>query len=438
MDGVHGTVPGEYMRIWPQSLGGATYNNNTLGVPEFPVDYDKTSFYILDQSPGYYLRFLQGVNIYDGSIYSNRPTIVGGALVSSGGYNITTDHVNNGLDAYLWGYAMASYTTTMLRYDMNIVETDIVLAEAAAPVTSWIQRPDTWQQQTYEVNAATMECYPAMRISGGTIYVGKNHNLRIEGTALCQQVRRDSSGNGMARVSTANTNRNGTDVYGRNYNVTVGQSLNNMFIAPEKIVVNEGATLTIEPSTATNIFTDIYVDGGELVIYEGARMQGNIYCYNAGKVTVARWTGSNSLTPVSASDAGKITLNGRAFYIEQAGGGLVQDSSGDPRLFPGGIFIYGSDARLPDGTTAVAAGSFDTDFDSSLMILGNDGVDTGSTSISYGAVHLVGASVDDGYLQDDVAGFICNHHNAATGNCLHFTGGTNTSTSWYLGTYTSN
>jgi hypothetical protein len=59
-----------------------------------------------------------------------------------------------------------------------------------------------------------------------------------------------------------------------------------MWINPDSIVVAQGGSLTIQQSTYTNVFTDIYVDGGSLAIDAGAKIRGNIYAYNIGTVEI--------------------------------------------------------------------------------------------------------------------------------------------------------
>jgi hypothetical protein len=77
-----------------------------------------------------------------------------------------------------------------------------------------------------------------------------------------------------------------------------------MWISPERILVVKGGSLTIQASAYTNIFTDIYLDGGSLIIETGARIKGNIYAYNGGTVSIR-----GNFTLLSPHDDGKNALS---------------------------------------------------------------------------------------------------------------------------------
>jgi hypothetical protein len=247
VDNWNGTKANESEELW--GVGGAD-----IGIPIFPVDYGKdANFWILDGCNDRYLRIMQGANVLYSAIYSTRPTIIGGALIrAKDAY--TTDGLNRALDGFadFNPNTHAMYVETTTRFSQLIYNTDIILkAPSSGTANSVICRPNTWRDRTEtakKVTAKDKEFEPTMTIKGGTIYVGKRQSLTIEGTV------KDSA----------------------------GVILDNMWISPDKIVVAEGGTLTLKKTEKLNVFTDIYVDGGTLIVESAAKMQGNIYVYNGG------------------------------------------------------------------------------------------------------------------------------------------------------------
>jgi hypothetical protein len=248
VDNWHGTNVGDFKYQWDYVK--STMRDNQKGLPIFPADYGKNAnFWILDKRPDRYFRVMQGVNIMEGTIYSTRQTIIGGALIRSND-NYTTDSLNRAVDGFasLDPTIYATYVEATTRYTLFIYKTDIILkAPSSGTANSLIRRPDTWEdrQDIAKVTAKEKQYAPAVIIKGGTICIDKGQSLTIQGS-----------------------------------------SKNNMWVEPDKIVVAPGGALTIESSAFTNVLTDIYVDGGALTIKKGARIAGNIYAYNNATVNV--------------------------------------------------------------------------------------------------------------------------------------------------------
>jgi hypothetical protein len=351
------------------------------------------------------VRFLQGTSIIEGSIYSTRATQIGGGLVKDKNYGFTLDSINSGVDGFNEGGDIhATYTNASLRYSQNIINTDIILkAPAGASLQSWIRRPQTWQERTWgTIGAADKNYYPTMQLSGGTILVDTGQNLAIEGT-----------------INSTVTNET--------YGVTEGKSLDNMHLTPKQIIVKTGASLTLYPSTSKNLTTTIYLDGGTLNIYEGANFEANIFCYNGGSVHIKDYSTPPTTTRAMASPAtdGAFTFNGQPYSYT--------DANGDAQTGPGGIFIYGSAAIDPITGEPTGAGSSTNDFPNTLQVVGNDGLNTSTTT--YKPVHYMGSTRAD--ADKIAASLACNRHDAQTSACQHygdFQAGTNTS-GWIIGDY---
>jgi uncharacterized membrane protein YgcG len=261
VDNWHGTTYKEYLNLWPYALSPSTNGGKYLGLPIFPVDYGRDArFWILDGRSDRYFRVMQGVNIIEGSVYSNRPTIIGGGLLRDGEGGMTKEKVNHAMP----GYSLAAstihslYVDATVRYSQLIYNTDIILKapNGTGTAQSTIYRPYTWNDKTVVYHNFDKDFNPTMTIKGGTIYVGERQSLTIQGTVTAPP-----SGSATAR-----------------------SPLDNMWISPDKIVVAAGGTLTINKSETTNVLTDIHVDGGTLVIQAGAKIRGKIYTYNGGVV----------------------------------------------------------------------------------------------------------------------------------------------------------
>jgi hypothetical protein len=248
VDNWHGTRVGEFKDLWGYTSDDDHFEQK--GLPIFPVDYGKNAnFWILDGNENRYFRIMQGVNIMEGTIYSTRPTIIGGALIrTQTGTGRTTDNLNRELNGFadLDPMDHATYVEATTRYTLFIYNTDIVLkAPNAGTAASKIRRPDTWQDRKNlsKVTAKEKSYEPAVIIKGGTIYIGSGQSLTIEGSTT-----------------------------------------NNMWVEPTQIVVAKGGSLIIEKSETTNVVTNIYVDGGKLTINYGAKIKGSIYAYNGADV----------------------------------------------------------------------------------------------------------------------------------------------------------
>jgi hypothetical protein len=249
VDNWHGTTFKEYATLWPYASSSSTNGGHYLGLPVFPVDYGKNaSFWLLDGRSNRYFRVMQGANIIEGTVYSTRPTLIGGGLLREGTGGETRERVNESMSGYSAGASGSHtlYVDAVVRYDQLIYNTDILLkSPSSGTAQSRIQPPYTWRQKTTSYNVFDRTFEPTMAIKGGTIYVDARQDLTIQGATL-----------------------------------------DNMWINPDSIVVAQGGSLTIQQSAYTNVLTNIYVNGGSLVIEAGARIKGNIYVYNGGTVEI--------------------------------------------------------------------------------------------------------------------------------------------------------
>jgi hypothetical protein len=347
------------------------------GLPVFSVDFGKNAgFWILDGggsedsggSKAKYFRIMQGVNILGGTdseghpdpdeksiIYSTRKTIIGGALIrgkSSSTTNSSNNYTTDNLNAFLPGFADQTVTSNInyveatTRFSQLIYNTDIILkAPLSGTAESTIRRPDTWRDRrnmprSTGTDAQTLPYRtdtsydPTMTIAGGTIYVGSGQHLTIEGTVT---------------GATSGTN-------------AASKALDNMWISPDKIVVAAGGALTIQKSETINVLTDIYVEGGTLNIDKEAKIKGNIYAYNGGKVNIKGDFklfsphddgNDNVLTEAEAKD-------GILIYADQLVGKVDGITSPGililPKVGPGNVQITGSSNKVHilgtvDGTT---------------------------------------------------------------------------------------
>jgi hypothetical protein len=326
VDSMHGQQPGEALQQWPflkTSFPSKPYNNSR-GLPYFPVNYGpNANFFILDGVAGIIpdlanedighryskdFRILQGVNIFDGTIYSTRSTILGGGLIRAANETTrTTDNVNSDVLGFVGTPKLfsperndqtISYVNMTTRYSQLIKDTDIILATPGTDAfysmlgtnTSLIRRPSTWRDRLFSTDTipnADKAFEPTMIIDGGYIYVGEAQQLTIEGT-----------------VSGAKSATDATVV-----------PLDNMRIAPNGITVDKGGALILAKSATTNVMTNItlnpgakmvleggarlrgniFVAGGTLSIKAGAVLTGNIYCYNGGLLQLTEPFTLNSL-----------------------------------------------------------------------------------------------------------------------------------------------
>jgi type II secretory pathway pseudopilin PulG len=368
----HG-AQGEFAAQWPY-VGNASKRK---GLPYFPVDYGKNAgFWILDGRSGNYVWIMQGANVLDGTVYSTRALIIGGALIRGhyGQTNADNNYTTSGLNRSIYGFATqdaaryANYVEATTRYSQLIHNTDIILMppQDSGTAASLIRRPDTWRdrQNQNRVPAHDKTYSPTVTIKGGTIYVGARQSLDIQGAVL-----------------------------------------DNMWISPDKIVVASEGALNILPSTHTNVLTDIYVDGGTLTISAGARIKGNIYVYNGGTVKVE---GSFRLDAPDALAAGHQ---------------------------PGGLLIYGADtlgATFKDKDGNIVAKITDVGLiEAPAAFTYLDG--------NSDKLHLIGGDWADlvkGTRLFSTAGTIlCDDYDPTTGRCPHYDSSTAT---WIAGPYDDN
>ncbi|MDR0886895.1 MAG: hypothetical protein LBN22_11215, partial [Clostridiales Family XIII bacterium] len=358
-------------------------------------------------------RIMQGVNIVnktssDGSlaggvIYSNRSLKIGGTLTCKGsGSGVTFDGPASKMRGFIGDRGQASLAVVQATYHQVIQDTDIVLMSDGNEVKkSEILHPEGIGQNGYST----------LTIKGGTIYVGNNHELTIDSEIQDGLVVKGEVGpDGFTPIG-GERGGGSQDFY--NYE----SDENHMNIMPKEIVVAAGGTLTIKRNIndRANIETDIYVDGGILNIETAAHIKGNIYVYNGGKVNLKDMMELDKL------------------------GNTDSPASGG-----GGIYVYGSDAVNGFGFKAGGKINFKDAVGAKLW----------GTS---GRIHLLGdfkelltvgdaASVPDtlphGKYADD---YLCNCHDAETGECKHFkmsppgSGGAGTTEggTWTMGEYAS-
>ncbi|MDR1713010.1 MAG: hypothetical protein LBR39_02490 [Coriobacteriales bacterium] len=219
-----------------------------------------------------------------GSIYSTRGLTIGGMPIRSAAWK-TSDGVNVDADisdAFIEDtdepYYASAYNM-QLRYNQIIYNTDIVLttpAGASTPRESAFKPAVTYRDvywyysfddAAYKVRRELLSDYkPQTAIIGGRVFVGAGQTLTIYGG---KELKRNPGG--------TNSTSNEVSWNPREYTITV---------APAWITVAKGAKLVIKASENYNVQTDIYVDGGVLEIQAGAKIKGNIYCYNGGQVVL--------------------------------------------------------------------------------------------------------------------------------------------------------
>jgi hypothetical protein len=405
----YGQAKGDAFAAFPEF--SEVVGRNKRGMPAYPVYWGENfSLYLLDNvAPTNALKadrtykanrawLQQGVNILGtptqhSTVYSVRGMTIGAtqrrtaADTSAEGINAETNLVgyymsedpDNASEAYF----------AQLRWGTLLYETDIVLMTpdgTNTPRTSAIRRPLRYHDVYQSGNGTaaekkfwrTFESYflPKTQIIGGRIYVGAGQDLTIEGGT---QLYRNPSG----------TEWSPTKV-GMNLQATGEYT---MHVAPEDITVAPGGTLTIEASENININTDIYVDGGTLVIKPNAKIKGNIYCYNNGTVRVL---GDFSL--YSPNDDGFPSLTAAEAHD--------------------GIHIYGKDLVTED-SAITAAGK--------LRLPSAAAAATIKISGSANKVHLLGSltelvKAEDGSTlsYSSIKHLLCDDHGSGNGTCQHY------------------
>ncbi|MDR1014012.1 MAG: hypothetical protein LBL86_03425, partial [Coriobacteriales bacterium] len=314
VDNWNGTTEREYVSLWPYTSSPSSNGGNYRGLPIFPVTFGRdASFWILDRRADRSFRLMQGVDVIEGTVYSTRPTVIGGGILRSNTSGKTTDGINSDRSGYSHGSSSSHnlYADATVRYDQLIYDTDIVLkAPASGTARSVVRRPDTWEDKTVSYHSFDQGFNPTMTIKGGTVFVGAGQALTVQGAT------RD-----------------------------------NMWISPERIVVETGGSLTIQPSAHTNVLTDVYVDGGVLEIEAGAKLKGNIYAYNGGEVRIGG--GFTLDSPHDDLDASVLTADEAKDGIHIYGKGLVDVADGIlspgvlvlPKAFDAGALVIGGSAN---------------------------------------------------------------------------------------------
>jgi hypothetical protein len=384
-------------------INSTTLNDakNLAGFP-FPQVYwgNDFSMYLLDgASTTKAARIMQGVNIVNqknadgtagGVIYSTRALKIGGALIVRGGDGELADNYYDGLSTALDGAQGTVTYGEVERYQASyhqvIKDTDIILTSLDGRWRdSEICHPDS------------IGGFPGrtLTIEGGSIYVGENCGLKIDGEVKDGlTVNSKISADGQSPYATYGTSTRAAAsfVSGNSY----VENGNRMYVKPDKIVV-DGGTLTIlgNLNAHCNVITDIYVKGGgTLVIMGGAKIEGNIYCYDGGKVDIR----------------GSFDIIGHEIQVEDY-------------FFPGGIYIYGELTADPQSGELLGAGSLDVV--SGIQIGGS--LDGGNTAIGAGtadggrgrAVHFLSATLFTGSAYEPYA---CSGHDA-TNSCADVLGG---------------
>jgi hypothetical protein len=265
VDNWHGTSLGALKAEWPYITDTSHFDD--YGLPIFAIDFGNTHIWALDgDRTSRYLRILQGVNLIRGSVYSTRPTIIGGGLIKKDADGKTTDNVNSGVNRFNDGNntSYVIYTNATSRFSQVIEDTDIILtALSTGTVESTIRRPDTWRDRTYSpttIPAHDKTYEPTMLITGGSIYVGERQKLNIQGSTL-----------------------------------------DNMMISPSDITVASGGALNLAASNFANVNTDIFVSGS-MTMQPGAKAKGNIIVNEGGAVTI----GGDNTNKVAAEYEGDI------------------------------------------------------------------------------------------------------------------------------------
>ncbi|MDR3316300.1 MAG: hypothetical protein LBS98_07505 [Coriobacteriales bacterium] len=407
----YGQTRGDVFSAFPGSISEVS-GRNKRGMPTLPVYYGENfDLYLLDnvgtttadqQNPTYRGNMAwiqQGVNVlnaytYDaennitgttGSIYATRGLTIGGTYTRTKA-NGTKEGVN--VDAYFNNFIDTIDPTShiieyfaQLRYSTLIYNTDIVLVTpqgTATPRTSAF-RPalsyyEVSEQSTSEAAAhlewRKIQSYylPQTKIIGGRVYVGAGQTLTIEGG---KQLYTNPSGKWAENTLAANA----TGEY-------------SLYVAPESITVAAGATLVIDPSENVNVDTVIYVEGGTLVIKAGAKIRGNIYCYNDGIVDIR----GDFQLDAPAVPAGATPEEATAFDAESGIHILGAPAAGDLHT-TGGRLIIPITAPVISGTSnrihlwgnfvdLVTVGSarglpFDLEVDSSYLCSQDTGANSG-------------------------------------------------------------
>jgi hypothetical protein len=416
----YGQENGDFYKAFPQTAAG----RDSRGMPSYPLYWGEDfSLYLLDNvAPTDSLKkdaeykankawLQQGVNILGrpeahSTVYSTRGLIIGSTQKRTTA-TTSLEYINTAENPFAHYMQedpddSAEAYFAQLRWGTLLYETDIVLVTPDGintPRTSSIRRPlrysDVYQSGENAGLGASFwrkfESYflPKTQIRGGHIYIGAGQTLTIEGGT---PLYRNPSGAEWSPTK-AGTGLEATGEY-------------TMHVAPDDITVAAGATLVIEASDNINITTSIYVDGGTLVIKPGAKIQGNISCYNNGEVVISGdfalysphddgW--DSILTPEEELDG--IHIYGEALV------GVVPGITAPGRL------------RIP---SAAHAGS--------IKITGS----SNKVHLVGPLAELIGVTTGSKPSYSAVKGLLCNEHDETDGSCQHLDA---TPGGWLIGEY---
>jgi hypothetical protein len=355
----------------------------------------------------------QGVNILGSEavpsvVYSTRSLTIGGvqkmsatATQSDEGIRTTvglvthymsTDHNVSG-DAYF----------DQLRFGTLFYNTDIILTtpdpkNLSMKRVSKIKAPLRYKDVHQPNGSATTNSWKALdsyylpktQIIGGSIYVGTGQSLEIEGGEKLYK-----NPDGKAWSVPANRTPNNL--------VDTGEW--NMLVAPDYILVDKGATLKIDGSDNFNIQTNIYVNGGTLVIQAGAKIKGTIYCFNNGVVELQ---GNFDLNAPAPPDGVPESLYKKTTGIYILGDDTVLDG-----VTSGGFL------RLPNPVAAKGIKIRGSSNRVHLLGIIKDKEGQGGRIEQKGRVITVSGGKITSASQ--LTGILCDNHDTTNGICRHFT-----------------
>jgi hypothetical protein len=319
----YGQSRGDAYRAFPEY--SEIVGRNKRGMPTVPVYYGYDfDLYLLDnvgttadqrQNPAYKgnLAWIQqGVSILNrgeeavgggastGTICSTRGLTIGGMERRTSNWTCADDGVNINYDGWIDDDDPRGWVNALFgqaRYGTLIYNTDIVLATpdgVSTPRTSSFNRALNYLDQQ-EVDYPTYNdeaykfwrknysyYYPKTKIVGGRVYVGAGQTLTVQGGTQLYNRKEGVNYTVNTKEKDGVTYPAGSPV--RDDLIPTGEY--NMLVAPDSVTVAAGATMIIEASENVNVDTDIYVNGGTLVIMQGAKIRGTVWCVNGGVVDI--------------------------------------------------------------------------------------------------------------------------------------------------------
>ena len=326
----YGQKPGDAYRAFPVIQGGSSTGSsaarNKRGMLSVPLYYGNDfELYLLDNigtnatekaDPAYRgnLAWIQqGVNVLGtdakhSTIYSTRGMDIGGMHNrTKAWYTYEGINVDSSLDAFVENTEPDMWSSAyfdQLLWGTVIYNTDIILTTpggTSTPRNSTFKRALNFRDVIHRASTSDSANYlfwrqfwssyhPQTKIIGGHVYVGAGQSLYIEGGT---QNYFSPSGKYVAAGANGSTlvagNYTGTTDLtkinpGVHHSSDIATGLYNMECAPEDITVVTGGKLTLQASENFNVTTTIYLDGGTLEIQPGAKVVGDIYVYNGGKL----------------------------------------------------------------------------------------------------------------------------------------------------------